>query len=351
MEGMRGTITIPPVIAEAMNRGAALAVSISGGKDSQAMLNALVAIHHQLDWTGPIYAVHASLGRADWPQTMGHSEKIATAAGVELVTVARPQGDLVDEMRQRMETLRGADKPHWPSSAARYCTSDQKRTQIEKVLRAPHWPDSKNRYCTSHQKSNQIDKVLRNPWPTASMRYCTADQKRDQIVRQHRHHELVVSAMGIRAEESRDRAKKQAVTVARRITAKALRDASPEAALSDLKPGQRLALDWLPLHEWTEDQVFRGFGSSLDDINRRRDLYKSGHAEEALEGFAGHPAYVFGNTRLSCALCVLASRNDLVNGMRHCPEIYREYVAMEDESGFSFRKGMSLKDLAKEVEN
>lgn len=340
-----GEITVPPVIAEALHMGAALAVSISGGKDSQAMLLALAHLHRQHGWPGPIYAVHANLGRAEWPQSLSHCERIATTAGVALVTVRRPQGDLIEEMRQRMENLRGTGKPPWPDSQNRYCTSDQKRGQIDKVLRAPHWPSAASRYCTSHQKTNQIDKVLRNPWPTASMRYCTADQKRDQIVKEHRNHQLVVAAMGIRAEESSARAKKQAVSVAVRVTAKTLTGLTPEQALDAHQEGQRLALDWLPLHEWTEDQVFRGFGSSLDDINRRRDLYKSGRAEEALESFAGHPAYVFGNQRLSCALCVLASKGDLLNGIRHCPEIYQEYLAMERESGFTFRKGMSLASL------
>ncbi len=313
-------IALPPVVAEALRLGAALAVSISGGKDSQAMLFALAELHRQHGWSGPIYAVHASLGRSEWPQSLAQCERIAAAAGVELVVVRRPQGDLIAEMRQRMQNLAGSDKPHWPDARNRYCTADQKRGQIDKVLRAPHWPDSTNRYCTAHQKTNQLD-------------------------REARRHDLVISAMGIRAEESSARAKKAAVSVRTSITAAALQGASPEAALSDLRPGQRLALDWLPLHEWTEDQVFRGFGSSLDDINRRRDLYKSGRMEEALQGFSGHPAYVFGNQRLSCALCVLASRNDLVNGIRHCPEIYQEYVAMERESGFSFRQGLSLAGL------
>ncbi len=342
---MSSPIVVPPVISEALRMGAVLAVSISGGKDSQAMLSGLAELHRQQGWPGEIYAVHAHLGRAEWPQSLDHCLRISNAAGVRLVVVRRPQGDLVDEIRQRMESLRGTGKPCWPSSTNRYCTADQKRGQIDKVLRAAPWPDSKNRYCTSHQKTNQIDKVLRNPWPTASQRYCTAMSKRDQIVKQHRNHNLVVAAMGMRAEESPKRARLSPVSVGNRITAKALLGLTPEQALDAQQEGQRLALDWLPLHEWREDDVWRGQGASQDEVNRRRDLYRSGRAEEALEGWDSHPAYVFGNQRLSCALCVLASRNDILTGIRHNPEIYREYVEIERESGFSFRQDLRLETV------
>jgi 3'-phosphoadenosine 5'-phosphosulfate sulfotransferase (PAPS reductase)/FAD synthetase len=343
------SIELPPAIAELFRRGGSLAVSISGGKDSQALLYSLAKLHREQGWGGTIYAVHAHLGRAEWPQSLGHCQRIADAAGVELVVVRRPQGDLVQEMRDRMEYLRGTEKPHWPDSKNRYCTSDQKRGQIDKVLRAPHWPSATSRYCTSHQKTNQIDKVLRSPWPTATQRYCTADQKRDQIVKAHRKHELVIAAMGMRAEESSRRAKMTPLTVAARVTASALKSLTPEQALDAQREGQRLALDWLPLHEWTEADVWVACGTTLDDVNRRRELYQLGRHEEALEGFPGHPAYIFGNQRLSCALCVLASRNDLCVGARHNPEILAEYVAMERESGFTFRQDLSLETMAKPV--
>ena len=39
-----------------------------------------------------------------------------------------------------------------------------------------------------------------------------------------------------------------------------------------------------------------------------------------------HEAYDLGNHRLSCALCVLASLNDLINGAVHNPDTYREIL-------------------------
>jgi 3'-phosphoadenosine 5'-phosphosulfate sulfotransferase (PAPS reductase)/FAD synthetase len=314
-------LLIPPVIRRALEEGAALSLSISGGKDGEAMGNRLVAAHREHGWPGPLFAIHADLGRAEWPQTRAHCQHLADRWDVPLIVVQRPQGDLVQEIEDRMHKLAG-EKPHWPSSANRYCTSDQKRGQIDKVLRAPHWPDSKNRYCTSHHKQNQIDKSLRA-------------------------HRVVISAEGIRAQESPVRARKQAVTIRQAITSKALRDMTPEQALhvfGGYEKG-RLALTWYPIFDWSTEDVWAACGTSSAELQRRRSLYHAGHKEEALAGWPCHPAYVFGNTRLSCAICVLASKADIINGAKHNPELLRLYVEMERQSGYTFRQGLALADL------
>jgi 3'-phosphoadenosine 5'-phosphosulfate sulfotransferase (PAPS reductase)/FAD synthetase len=345
-------IAVPSVIDRAMQAGAALAISISGGKDSLAMLNTLVTEYRRRDWPGPLYAVHAHLGRAEWPQTLAHCQTVCDRLGVPLVVVSRPQGDLLQEIRDRMEKLRttGSDAPPWPDAQNRYCTSDQKRTQVDKILRAAPWPDAQNRYCTGHQKTNQLDKALRSsPWPSSSQRYCTADQKRDQIIKAHRDHQLVIAAMGMRAQESTARSKRPVVSVANRVSAKALKGLAPEDALAAIGPGQRLGLDWLPIHEWHEDDVWEACGHSTEDVNRRRKLYGAGDMENAFRGWLAHPAYVMGNQRLSCSICILASKSDIINGARHNPELYQAYVEIEQESGFTFKKGFALADLAEEI--
>jgi 3'-phosphoadenosine 5'-phosphosulfate sulfotransferase (PAPS reductase)/FAD synthetase len=317
------TVHVPPEIDAAMTAGAALAISISGGKDSQAMLAALAALRLERGWSGAFYAVHANLGSAEWRQTLAHCRNLCARLDVPLVEVARPQGDLVQQIRDRMEKLRGTG--------------------------APPWPDAKNRYCTSDQKRTQIDKVMRSPWPTATQRYCTADQKRDQIIKAHRGHGLVVAAMGMRAEESPARRKRPVVSTARRITAKALADMSLLDAIHEAAPGRRLGMDWLPIHDWTVADVWEACGSSVEDLARRQGLYRDGRTDEALDGWPAHPAYVFGNQRLSCAFCILACRSDLVIGARHNPELFRQYVAIERESGFTFQHGRSLESLAEEA--
>ncbi len=300
---MTNTIAMPEPIESALQEGAMLAISISGGKDSQAMLYAIMEAR-SVNWTGNVYAVHAHLGRMEWPQSLAFCEAICAEVDIPLVVVERPQGDLLQEMQDRMEKLRGTGKPHFPSAASRYCTADQKRSQIDKVLRAAPFPDSKNRYCTSHHKTNQIDKDLRA-------------------------HTLVISAEGVRASESYARAKKPAWERREQICTRA-----------------RTAYSWRPLLHWSEDDVWAQIGTSKADLERRQELYKQGQYDRAFEGWKGHPAYVMGNQRLSCAICVLASRNDITNGARHNPELYKALVAMEEESGFSFRQDLRLGDLA-----
>jgi 3'-phosphoadenosine 5'-phosphosulfate sulfotransferase (PAPS reductase)/FAD synthetase len=277
---MRG-VTLPPVIADALLAGAPLAVSVSGGKDSQAMLSVLKNLHRNAGgrWPGAIHAIHADLGRAEWPQTPGHVRFMCERLGVALTVVSRPQGDLLDEIRARVVTL-GGTAPAWPSAGARYCTSDQKRSQIDKVLRS-------------------------SPWPSATQRYCTADQKRDQLLKEQRKlGGIVVTAMGMRGEESSARARRPAVTIGKRLTSKRLREMAAEAALREVREGERLVIEWLPIHNWTEDDVWHELGYSLIDVNRRRRLARSGHQDEALAGWTAHPAYVLGlgNQRLSCSL-------------------------------------------------
>lgn len=337
-------LTIPPVVEDALQKGATLACSISGGKDSQAMLNTLARAHIEHRWPGQIYAIHAHLGRAEWPQTLTHCQAMCDRLGIPLTVVSRPQGDLVQEIRDRMDKLR-TTAPPWPSATNRYCTSDQKRGQIQKALRAAPFPSPTNRYCTGHQKANQIDKALRSsPWPSPTQRYCTSDQKTSQLVKQHRGDQLIVAAMGLRAQESATRAQRRTLSIAG-ITAKALRQLMPEDALNQQQPDQRLAFDWLPIHDWNPEDVWHAIGTSTADLWRRQELYKGGAVDEALDQWPAHPAYVFGNRRLSCALCILANKDDLRNGAIHNPGLYQEYLQIEQESGFSFRHGFSLRDL------
>lgn len=356
-------LLVPDVLDRVLSRAdAALFVSISGGKDSQAMLNAVVGEHRARGWASAVFAIHADLGRTEWRESLPHCQKICDDLGIFLKVVRRPQGDLLQEIQDRQAKLTGTGRSAWPTATQRYCTADQKRDQIEKAKRQAFWPDAQNRYCTSDQKRSQIDKAVRGPhWPSADNRYCTSHQKSDQIDKELRGYSLVVSAMGMRAGESRARAKKPAFTIDHTLTAKALRSLDPSAAIEAWTRGeaarplfskrkhQRLAFDWLPIHDWTLDQVWEACGTSADDLMRRQALYAEGQSLTALDGWPAHPAYVYGNQRVSCSLCVLASRNDLRVGALHNPELYRTYVQMERESGFTFQHKKPLSDVAPEL--
>lgn len=243
--------------------GAALVLSVSGGKDSDAMCHHLLERRQAEGWSGDVAMVHADLGRAEWHSTTAYVHDLAQRKDVPLHIVRWTHGDLIDRIWQRYYA--DPSRPCWPSSKVRYCTSDLKRAPISRWIR--------NTYSTGK----------------------------------------IICAMGLRAEESSARAKKPAASVREDCTAPTL---------------HRLTLNWLPIHDWSETDVW--------DCVRRH----SGTA---------HPAYTLGNRRLSCACCVLASVNDLLNGAAHNPDTYRELCRIEAVTGYSFRKDFWLSDLKPEL--
>ncbi|WP_345114491.1 phosphoadenosine phosphosulfate reductase family protein [Hymenobacter algoricola] len=319
---------MPAVIDAALRGGADLALSLSAGKDSQALVYLVAPWFRAQGYPGRCYVVHADLGRAEWPQTAELVERMAADVDLPLLVVRRPKGDLIARFEERLEATRASGAPFWPSSASRY--------------------------CTSHLKAGPIDTALRNPapfWPSSASRYCTSDLKRGPIDTALRSAEVVISAEGVRADESHARAKKPAVEVRSGITASSQQAArnlammEPEAALAARQPGQRVALNWRPLLHFNTEEIWQACGTSTADLQRRRRLYAAGQHEAALLGWPCHPAYVFGNERLSCAFCVLGSQNDLLNGAQHNPELYAHLIELEIVGQATFKNGWSLTQL------
>ncbi len=100
-------------------------VSTSAGKDSLAMLDLVAERCTELGILDRLVAVHADLGRVEWQGTRELAERQASKYGIRFEVISRPQGDLLTQVEER---------GMWPSSSARYCTSDHKRGQIQKVI-------------------------------------------------------------------------------------------------------------------------------------------------------------------------------------------------------------------------
>lgn len=265
-----------------------LAISVSGGKDSQAMMLELVEFHRSEGCTGQIYAVHADLGRAEWGMTEEVVKQQCDRLGIPLAVVKRNDGaDLVDVISRRRLKLEseGRDEPFWPSSAARYCTSDLKRAVI--------------------------DVWVRNQFPTGN----------------------VIVAMGLRAEESSKRAK-----------------APVRALRKGCQSKKRTVYNWLPIKGWDLEGVWYKIGLSTTELNYIQKMVQSGGQLPTglLRATNIHPAYLLGNHRLSCALCVLADENDLRNGAKHNPLLYKLYTRWEMETGYSFQNKRWLMALCPE---
>ena len=120
-----------------------IVISISGGKDSQTILDEMFYAVKRDNWGGRLLAVHADTG-AEWPQSLPHCQMLCKHYGIEL-RVAIPHRALPEHIERRCRKLQAdGRKGGWPSSACRYCTSDCKRNPIQKVIREVF--DTKNTY-------------------------------------------------------------------------------------------------------------------------------------------------------------------------------------------------------------
>jgi len=137
----------------------------------------------------------------------------------------------------------------------------------------------------------------RGMFPSPSQRQCTSDLKRGPIEKTIRHlgYKLIVNCMGMRAEESSSRSKLEPFKLSERNS----------------KAGREWH-EWLPIHDWTVEQVF---------------------ARIKQAGQQAHWAYAAGMSRLSCCFCIMSNKADLTTAARLNPALYAKYVALERSTG------------------
>lgn len=252
-------------------------INTSGGKDSQAMLDHVVRLAREQGMTDRLVAVHADLGDEEWEGTKELAQEQAEHYGVRFL-VAKRDDTILDYVLRRDAMLKGKGKvtPPWPSSTARWCTSDFKRAPIRKVVTAL----VKEVRTARGWKMRDGNKVN------------------------------VLNCMGLRAQESPARAKRGAIET------------------SDASNGIRNVVDWHPILNWTEKQVWENIQAS---------------------GVRHHEAYDRGMPRLSCCFCILASKSALVRAAQLRPELLQRYIEVEDKTGFTMRQGMSLRVIQDEA--
>jgi len=189
-------------------------VNSSAGKDSQAMLSAVVELARAAGLVERVVVVHADLGRVEWEGTKELAGRQAAHYDVRFEVVSRSQNDLLDHIESR---------GMWPSSAARYCTSDHKRGPIRTLM------------------TKLVEEVR-------SARKAAGDAEWKRAVR-------ILNCLGLRAEESPARAKKVAF--------------ERDAAASN---GKREVDTWLPIHEWSTEAVWEKIRESGVEHHRAYDL-------------------------------------------------------------------------------
>lgn len=96
MNDLLKKIALPPEMEAALNDGASLVVSISGGKDSDAMCELLPALHTARGWTGRLILVHADLKDSEWSMTCQYVRRRAVELGLPLHVIIRAHGSLLE---------------------------------------------------------------------------------------------------------------------------------------------------------------------------------------------------------------------------------------------------------------
>lgn len=184
-------------IRELIESGAQFFVGHSGGKDSQAMF----AILSTLVPADQLTVVHADLGDVehdgvkDFIRSNIDGKDLLVAQAIHADGTKKDFFTAVRARRASLDAKGQIDAPAFPSSMARFCTSDLKTGPIWKVIRAA------------------------GDFP------------------------IVVNCVGIRAEESPARAKKIASRGTLNVNTKNTNS-------------KRQAFDWWPIADWTIDQVW-----------------------------------------------------------------------------------------------
>jgi 3'-phosphoadenosine 5'-phosphosulfate sulfotransferase (PAPS reductase)/FAD synthetase len=237
-------------------------LNTSAGKDSLAMIFHVHALAVEQGVADRLVAVHCDLGRMEWEGTRELAEKQCKQFGIPLHIISRGQ-DLLGQVEQR---------GMWPSSTARFCTSDHKRDQVAKVI------------------TKLVNEHIATWGGTVT----------------------VLNCMGLRAQESPARAKKVAFERNKRVS-----------------NSKRTVDNWLPIHEWSETQVW-------NLIHENSLPY--------------HYAYDLGMPRLSCVFCIFAPKEALLLAGYHNRTLLAEYVAVEQRIGHQFQHNKPLVQIQQQLQ-
>jgi 3'-phosphoadenosine 5'-phosphosulfate sulfotransferase (PAPS reductase)/FAD synthetase len=247
-------------------------VSTSAGKDSQVMLDKVYRMAEAQGVIDRVVAVHCDLGRSEWSGTRALAQEQCDLYNVPMHVISRDR-DLLHQVE--------FERKKWPSRSARYCTSDHKRDQANKVI-------------TQLVAAFNLKKWGRRHAPKG-----TPPVK-------------VLLCIGLRAQESRERAQEP-------VFARDLRASS----------GVRTIDRWLPIHDWTEEQVWA----------RIRET-----------AMPYHKAYDLGMPRLSCVFCYNAPESALLIAGHHNRALLAEHVRIERAINHTFKYEAPLINIQAKLE-
>ena len=269
-----------------------IVVNSSAGKDSQAMLDYVYGLAKAAGCTDKMVVVHCDLGRVEWQGTRELAQEQAEHYGLRFEVVQRSE-DLLDHIERHGK---------FPDSANRYCTSDHKRGQVDKLL------------------TQLADETV-----TSLMAEMTLADPRKKYKRKDFGQVRILSCMGFRADESPARAKRPAFDHGNALRA----NKKGTFTLGRGTNTRRLVDQWLPIHGWTVEQVWARIKAS---------------------GVKHHFAYDLGMRRLSCCFCIMADKASLVLAARHNMDLAKEYARVEDKIGHKFRLDLPMSEIVRLAE-
>ncbi len=186
-------------VDQALALDAAVAIGVSGGKDSQACTIAVMRHLDAIGHKGPRVLVHADLGMVEWDASLPGCKTLADHYGLELIVVRRAAGGLMERWESR-----------WQSSVRRYA-------EMETVTLVMPWSSSALRFCTSELKTQVITPELRRRFKNRPIINVTGQRRQESIARA----KLSISAYDLRAS----------------------------------RPGSPM-LNWRPILDWRIEEVF-----------------------------------------------------------------------------------------------
>ncbi|HXA24409.1 MAG TPA: phosphoadenosine phosphosulfate reductase family protein [Acetobacteraceae bacterium] len=243
-------------------------INTSAGKDSLAMLDYLVTLADEAGVNRErLVVVHADLGRVEWSGTRELAERQAKRYGLRFEVVRREQNDLLDHVAARGK---------WPGYSTRYCTSDHKTKPVTGLM------------------TQLVNETVERLALTRGRSVAARPYRRVRIL----------NCLGLRAQESTKR-----------------RDMEPVSDDPATNLTRREVTRWLPIHGWSESEVWLHIKS---------------------RGLEYHRAYDLGMPRLSCVFCFYAPPEALLLAGYHNRELLGEYVKVERAIGHDFKQHLPL---------
>ena len=296
-----------------------IAVSSSGGKDSECALDVTYCTAEKQGVTDRIVVIHADLGRVEWEGSKEIAAAQAAYFDVPFIAAFRSKDGQRQGLLEHVVAKHNANLVNFDP--------------IEVEIRDENGKKTGEKYPTTVSGAAATGK--RAPWfGVGILRYCTSDHKRGPISTVYtamadkwreetglQRPCRILEVCGMRAGESSERAKLQPFT---------------EQPKNKAWSSNQQISQWLPIHHWKSS-----CDPKFDAATDTDDVWDNIHKKE----LPYHHAYDLGMPRLSCVFCPYQNREAMPLAARHNPTLLNEYCDVEAYTGYTFTPKISLTEI------